>query len=136
MRHGFYHKQTDITRETGNCIQACVATILDISLGSVPNFKVEDKPILALECWLQANGWGLISFKPECFQSTMGVIGIAAVPSERHVKGLHAVVFRVDRKGDIQMFWNPDPESKLRYYTMELDTIKHMYVIVPNGTRY
>lgn len=129
-------KQTDTTIETGNCLQACVASLLGLHLSSVPNFNENDHCcILRLEKWLFKRHLALISFPAKMlhiangFQGTFGIHGFAAVYSTRYKKrASHAVLWWI-RRG-VELYFDPDPDSKAHKGERLNDPVR-LYLIVP-----
>lgn len=49
--------QTDFSNGSGNCLQASLATLLDLPLESVPHFRVMDGWFATMFSWLRENGY-------------------------------------------------------------------------------
>ena len=67
--------QTTFGKGTGNCMAACVASILEIPLEDVPDIRGDDQ--YALLCfWLAERGVGIvdIAFKPRLKMQDTGVV--------------------------------------------------------------
>lgn len=103
--------QTDVTRDTGNCLQACVASMLRFStFDTVPHFKEMNKeqPTLAMKRWFVSQGYSVIETGPNAdFHGTDNVMCIVAVKSDT---GLHAVLGRTDGH-HIRLLHDPNPNS-------------------------
>ena len=111
----FYSKELG-TR--GNCLQAAVASILDLPLAAVPNFMDADSAHgfwAAYEEFLRARGFEYIELPgnhcPDCFY-------LASGSSPRGVK--HAVIMR-----DGKLVHDPHPSRA------GIDPIDHIHVLAP-----
>ncbi|MHA6764706.1 hypothetical protein [Streptacidiphilus sp. PAMC 29251] len=82
----------------GNCLQAAVASLLDLDLDDVPHFAEHDDWLNRMVDWANARGWKVQQRPP----AAIVPIGIAYGPSVRGVT--HAVVFSF---GD--QVWDPHP---------------------------
>jgi hypothetical protein len=82
----------------GNCVQAAVASLLDMDLDQVPHFALTENWLQHLVYWSALRGWMVLRRSPEWYVP----FGIASGPSVRGV--LHAVVI-LDGRVD----WDPHP---------------------------
>jgi hypothetical protein len=82
----------------GNCVQAAVASLLDMDLGDVPHFAVIGGWLEWLCTWAALNGWLILRHNPG-YRARMA---IASGPSPRGVQ--HAVVML-----DGGIAWDPHP---------------------------
>ena len=93
-----------------DCIRACVATILEIPIETIPNFMVEDRVemwIDELRQWLAPMGFSAMClfFLDETEEeNTRGILCGAGGPGPRGKP--HMVVWR-----DGQMVWDPHPDG-------------------------
>lgn len=46
----------------GNCLSACVASILELPIADVPNFRESPEPESALRTWLAQRGWSVFQY--------------------------------------------------------------------------
>jgi hypothetical protein len=81
----------------GNCLQAAVASLLDLDLDAVPHFVVHDDWLERLRDFAQVRGYRIVYTPP----AEPPVFGLAVGPSIRGV--IHAVAF-VDGE-----MWDPHP---------------------------
>lgn len=70
----------------GNCLQAAVASLLDLDLDDVPHFITHDDWLQYLVDWARARGYLVVARPPDTVR-----MGIAYGPSVRGVQ--HAVVW-------------------------------------------
>lgn len=59
--------QTLVGIERGNCLQACVASLLDLPIEQVPNFceaRQSGEWFEPFMGWLRERGWTAVYFKP------------------------------------------------------------------------
>lgn len=99
--------QTIVDSVRGDCERACVASILDLPIEEVPNFR---DPGIAwddlLPHWAQRHGYAIIAPKldrsPDDYNwaAMGGVVALASVPSQKFEGGNHAVI----------VGWVPDEE--------------------------
>lgn len=54
--------QTNLEDGRGNCLTACVATLLDLPIGDVPNFIEREDMFKACRDWLAARGFKMLEF--------------------------------------------------------------------------
>lgn len=81
----------------GNCLQAAVASLLDLDLDDVPHFIEHDNWLQYLVDWGRDHGYLVIDRQPDSVR-----MGIAYGPAERGVQ--HAVVMV-----DGAISWDPHP---------------------------
>jgi hypothetical protein len=107
--------QTDLSSTSGNCYQACLASILERKLEDVPHFMLDwevNQTPKRIDRWLAdqglfmlevcVNGPGVISLMPS------NVLCIMSGPSPRFT-GMHAVVGRTRDVGDTEIDLVHDP---------------------------
>jgi hypothetical protein len=95
---------------TGNCFEACLASIFDMDLKDVPNFHNKNWFIDFVE-WLNAKGYtshGTLYRNIESYRGGIDGYYIVAGDSPRgaHIKGGHAVVYK-----DGKLFHDPHPDG-------------------------
>lgn len=93
--------QTDLSNETGDCLQACVASVLELPLTEVPEFKRINKsdPVTIAGVWLEEIQYKVIVTNVDGLRyATATDCLIVSVPSLEHEGKWHAVV--------AQMKWN------------------------------
>jgi hypothetical protein len=96
---------------TGNCFEACLASIFEMDLKYVPNFHCENWFGKFLE-WLKTKGYTTYGslYDIEIEKYSGGIDGYFIVvgesPRGKHIKGGHAVVYK---KG--KMAHDPHPEG-------------------------
>jgi len=56
--------QTDITKTTGNCFSACVASILEVPVEKVPNFLASGNMKEGVEKWFSERGLYFLTVGP------------------------------------------------------------------------
>jgi hypothetical protein len=112
-------KQTICDADDGNCFAACVASILDLPIGSVPNFAGEhgDDWEAAASEWLHRRGLSFLTIgfaNYETFAGTyfadVGSFCILSGPSTYVGRG-HAVVGVVTEQGAIALKHDPAPTN-------------------------
>lgn len=82
----------------GNCLQAAVASLLDLDIADVPHFAEYDDWWERMVAWAKTQGWIVVYRQP----NVPVAMGVAYGPSERGVS--HAVVVR-----DGETVWDPHP---------------------------
>jgi hypothetical protein len=82
----------------GNCVQAAVASLLDLDLDAVPHFAASDAWLEYLVYWSALRGWMVLRHNP----GWRPRMAIASGPSPRGVQ--HAVVML-----DGEIVWDPHP---------------------------
>lgn len=97
--------------DVGNCLAACVASILELPISQVPNFSFtpngedwyEDK----LLTWLKTRGFTALFVK---YDPELGRLGCYCVASGKSPRGdhLHAVVYK-----DGKVVWDPHPDWRI-----------------------
>lgn len=98
--------------EEGNCMTACIASLLDLPIESVPYFLGEDDFFGSVSAFLESKGYEYHSFikgdEIEDWKKAPGVDGyfIVAGESPRMPGVQHAVIF----KGQ-EMFFDPHPDK-------------------------
>jgi hypothetical protein len=124
--------QTDFSRETGNCLQACVASMLEVSLDQVPNFAKYG------ECWFvrlreYLRYWGLdglyVSYPQEeqLQQMVPQVTAIAIIPvKDAGENDYHAVI-----TNHTQIIHDPNPNGV--DLVMDVTTWNFLYFIPVSG---
>jgi hypothetical protein len=101
--------ETELGR--GNCLAACVASILELSTDEVPNFRLAPDPWVALQTWLVDRGLVAVRVAagPEAVYPMPKVHCILTGPSPRNPVG-HAVVGIWDGERTI-MVHDPHPDG-------------------------
>lgn len=89
--------QTTFGHGTGNCFQACVASVFDLPLEGVPNFCIDfrDAWFDALNTWLRERGMFAVFLKDvdvEFLRRYYG--GALMLVGGRNSRGMHEVVYR------------------------------------------
>mmetsp|Transcript_777 Transcript_777/g.1495 ORF Transcript_777/g.1495 Transcript_777/m.1495 type:complete len:135 (+) Transcript_777:50-454(+) len=110
--------QNDFSPGTGNALQACVASILELPLESVPNFIVHSDPYAELHKFSQSKGLGFMKVEtpdgslpfPPSSQDT-DVFCILAGPSPRGAHK-HAVVGKANGK-TLTCVADPHPDATM-----------------------
>ena len=70
--------QTEFGGQEGNCWSACIASILELDIGALPNFMTRDDWLEATRNWLSRRGFTGIMFQkpnvyhPECYHIVSG----------------------------------------------------------------
>lgn len=82
----------------GNCLQAAVASLLDLDLDDVPHFITHDDWLRHLADWGRERGYLIVYRQPDASVP----MGIAYGPS---VRGVHHAVVMVDGA----IVWDPHP---------------------------
>jgi hypothetical protein len=117
-------QQQKIKKPGGDCLRACIATLLDYPIDSVPNFVEAPAPEdpncpfpgfwLALQSWLSDRGlWFLemaLHEKTPWMPIPLPALAIALGETAAGVK--HAVVVRLDEAAFVPVF-NPWPEAEI-----------------------
>lgn len=109
-----FHDQK--ARTKGNCLRACVASILELNIEDVPEMH---RLLPALE-FLKKHGWELeASAEPE----TDGHNGyyIVSGVSPRHPNIKHVVIYK-----DNKMVHDPHPDNRGVYAPLEFFTVERM----------
>lgn len=110
--------QTKFGKGQGNCLQACVASILDLSLKHIPDFNKEGMEwFVSLVKWCDANNVGVLYLPgpsvPACILANFYLIATYKVAES--VDEEHAVVCRADY--DLKKEWvvnvvhDPNPKA-------------------------
>lgn len=129
--------QDDVTLETGNCLQACIASLLNLDLKQVPSFKVlnPNKPVIPMLDFMSLRGYSVVQVR-NLHDATKDTLCLAAVPSERYKvrgsEGWHVVVGRIDRRGRVVLLHDPNPDSTLKK-GKKLDWIRLYFIF--SGSR-
>ena len=99
--------QRIVDPKDGDCLQACVASIIEMPLADMPDFKESEgrDGYYELMCgWLRCRGWVYFQvLDMESWNRIFGLDGlyaIASVPSKNFKDCLHAVV--------VQFGWHPE----------------------------
>ena len=100
-------EQTQLTYPDGNCFAACVATLLELPLEAVPDFKGDGWYDAWLE-WLKPRNLTFINFRIDPGDSWRPPgYSLLAADSPRG-KWLHSVVCK-----DGEIVWDPHPERHM-----------------------
>jgi len=103
--------QTDLSPKTGNCHQACLASLLDMKLDDVPHFMVMENFHRKETEWLIKKGFVYVgAYIPDFFPNDYefeGIEGyfIAGGPTDRGTQ--HSVI--VDKK--LNLIHDPNPNG-------------------------
>jgi hypothetical protein len=86
-------RQTETVLGRGNCLAACIASLLDLSIEDVPNFRTAEDQWGALQAWLSDRGLCAIrvAAQPSLISSMPPQYCILTGPSPRNPV-LHAVI--------------------------------------------
>ena len=133
--------QTTFGEGSGNCYPACLASILEVSLESIPNFccdtpKDEDWTLRTQE-WLRQFGLGVVTIRYEdgMYGLPNGALTIATGPSPREGVSRHCVVGRVqileDGRQTIAMLHDPHPSAE---FLTELEVCEFLIQLDPSQT--
>ena len=107
----------------GDCFSACLASILELDLDSVPNFRsdsMHDGRLMIehiLE-WLHPRGvsyFELDLWKGQANWSFLETYCILTIPSQIYLEGKHAVVGLWERQGDttlLKIVHDPNPNNE------------------------
>lgn len=57
--------QTTFGASVGNCMSACIASLLDLPIKDVPNFLVHGDMMRAMSSWLRPRGLDPVLFEPK-----------------------------------------------------------------------
>ncbi len=124
-------KQTILDFEHGNCVQACVASILEMKLDEVPNFMAAGPDAFEtnLDLWCGYNGLKAIRITVEPQEIIEGCYVIASGLSPRATEGQHHAV--VWYNGEIVHDPHPsdlgivgDPDDFTVFMVRDLSTLK------------
>lgn len=104
---------------SGDCFSACIASLLEMSLESVPNFRREAGQSGCMydlaETWLKqrfALSLLRIQIDYQIIAAFKGTPCIAAGASPNRPGGYHAVVGEIDCLGNFTMTHDPNPSGK------------------------
>jgi hypothetical protein len=112
--------QTKFGKDEGNCLSACIASLLELPIEEVPSFLDEITWKLDLNKWLAPRGWFYLECGWKNFPRIMAtpIYCIAGGPSPRDRSFEHCVVGRIDNFGDpdddatsIEVVWDPHPDG-------------------------
>ncbi len=114
--------QTKFTTKDGDCMSACLASILECDLSDIPNFteKRSDEMNMwaAMREWLGIIGYALVIVSTDTFMvipSGRELFAIAGVPSQK-LEGDHSVVVKISSKRPmhrlIEIAHDPNPNNK------------------------
>lgn len=126
-------KQT-VLGPKGNCMSACLASILELPIDAVPNFfdsgQTDQEWNDALTSWLRTHGLAIITLvaTPEVLEKTKGNV-IVSGPSLRGLT--HATVWR-----EGEMIWDPHPDDTGLIEPKEVDIIYPIDLAVLNLKQY
>ncbi len=106
----------------GDCLSACLATILDLPLTEVPHFRAQAGPggdmAGLVATWLHPRGltyFGVDFFAGNGTWHTLdGVYCVCSVPSLVNPGSTHAVVGRWGNDLDLQIIHDPNPSDNRR----------------------
>lgn len=135
--------QQIIAHGNGDCFRCCVASILELDVEDVPNFRDHDREDMNfLERWFHDRGLALLElyYKDGAenrvrFDYICGAYAIADVPSQRFPGAKHAVVVRwvadPDHPGVVRLVVAHDPNPGNGPYDLNKLTIDILWFIVP-----
>lgn len=111
--------QTVLEEGAGNCMAACVASLLEVDIEDVPNFRTTSDPWKSLQDWLGLRGLCAIQVQaiPGLVREMPPVHCIVSGRSPRH-KGLHAVV-GLNSDDGIRVIHDPNPNGDGSLRTLE-----------------
>jgi hypothetical protein len=142
--------QTEFERGQGNCLSACLASILEIGVDEVPNFcRAEEVAgpgwLVRLDEWLSFRGWGFVHLDwaevgVHCILSDCWVIAMGDVDGceEGHAVVARAVIvrWRTETEGertthlcDYELRYVHDPHPR----RTNLSQVRHVLVMVPKA---
>lgn len=104
-------QQTETAPGKGNCLAACIASLLAIPISQVPNFRLAYDPWTATQKWLAARGLFLVRVKmsPGCLYPVPFTYCILTGQSPRRPVG-HAVIGTIE--GDEwRIIHDPHPDG-------------------------
>ena len=103
---------------SGNCMSACVASLLDLTIEEVPNFRLAEDPWNALQEWLAEMGLCAIQVQavPDLFRFP-DIHFIVSGKSPRR-NGLHAIVAK-NQGGEMIPVHDPFPGGDCSLRTIE-----------------
>jgi len=118
--------QTKFTTKDGDCMSACLASILECDLVDVPNFTEkrndETNMWIAMREWLGVVGYVLVIADVDIFMvipEGRSLFAIAGVPSQKLKGREHSVVVKISPKGKmgriIEIVHNPNPNNEFSY---------------------
>lgn len=128
-------RQTVFSPTEGDCMAACLATLLEVDLVDIPNFCAlypADRWYCEMVEWLRGRGYGVVSFETDRPPSTYFVglpvdaVYIAGGRSPRH-PGKHAVL--IDGSG--ALVFDPHPSDA---GILSLDSFDVVFKVMPKTT--
>lgn len=146
--------QTEFGPFRGNCLSACVASLLDLPISEVPTFTDRHAEggvdwVNGLATWLDARGWGLVivPWAKQHFLIRSGYViacGQPRSPCDPDENGnptMHAVIAKavmdVTRVGpkwtniEWRLEWVHDPHPDRAY--LESGTVEHLLLLIPSA---
>ena len=113
------HDQTILGLPTGDCLRACVASLLDCdTIDEVPHFMVEplDDWYVRLSDWLRTKYLEPVatSKNPGPFTVTGSCILLVDIPAIKDETWCHAVVGHRDNSGKVTVVHDPHPGNRKR----------------------
>jgi len=100
--------QTVFETGQGNCMSAALASLLDLNINEVPNFRVADIPWQSLQEWLSTFNLFALQFDITPLMPLPDTYCILSGISVKDVNKTHAVV-GVVRTNEIEIIHDPDP---------------------------
>lgn len=97
--------QTNTIQNQGNCMSACIASILELECDDIPNFHLQNVDFhTAITRWLRDRSMNILSVYDDVMCKffppwMVGCYGIATVPSQ-NVEGSHAIVVQYQKTDD------------------------------------
>ena len=103
--------QSELEPGRGNCMAACVASILELPITEVPNFRLATEPFQAMQEWLSLRGLCATRFPPDfdIVKSGEQIFCILTGKSPRRNVG-HAVV-GIAKENEFIMVHDPHPDG-------------------------
>ncbi len=128
--------QDDFTFTTGNCFSACLASLLELPLASVPKFMAEEDWFGAVNRWLSQFNLRFIDIKWDqdfAVYPQVGGYAILTGPSPRNPEIYHSIVVLVDRnsEGKVTFYEYHDPHPDRGWIAGEPASVGFLAVIDP-----
>jgi hypothetical protein len=121
--------QTKFGNKSGNCFPACVASILEIPLESIPNVCVLGEDWFdAFLFWCATMGFSYVELREEYRKMTDGQLCIVVGKSPRKDIRHHCVVGRFENE-EIEIVHDPHPDET------GIDSIEQYGVFIPVNPR-
>lgn len=102
--------QAETALGRGDCLRACVASLLELGADEVPNFRLADDQWGAMQDWLAGRGLTAIRVRPDGLYPRLNAHCIVTGDSPRNSTVLHAVVGKIE-DDTIHVVHDPHPEN-------------------------